>query len=76
MAIYAIVSGTEMVGLPPFIYKVIALYSTTSAKFLVNGTISDHEMAHSKGFPSPLLFAIVIKHLAQAIRGNPDIHGV
>lgn len=61
---------------------IIYLYSSPSATVVVNGTWSEHFFFFiangiRQGCPlSPQLFAIVIEHLAQAIRFNPSINGI
>lgn len=74
-------STLSQIGLGPrMLARIISLYSKLTATILTHGTQSDKfSIANStrQGCPlSPLLFALVIEHLAQAIRMNPNIHGI
>lgn len=74
-------STLSQIGLGPrMLAHIMSLYSKPTATILTNGTQSDKfSIANGtrQGCPlSPLLFALVIEHLAQAIRMNPNIHGI
>lgn len=71
----------EQLGLgSSFISKIMSLYSHPSASVLVNGTSSeafDISNGTRQGCPlSPLLFVIVLEHLACALCQNASIQGV
>lgn len=59
---------------------IMSLYFTPSAMVMVNGICSERlsiTIGTHQGCPLlPLLFTVVIEHLAQAIRRNFSIHGI
>lgn len=64
----------------PPLQAILGLYSTPSAKVLISGMMcTPFPITNGtwQGYPlSPLIFALVIEPLAQAIRSHPDIVGL
>lgn len=62
------------------ISRIMSLYTSPSARIRLNGSLSPKFTIHNgtrQGCPlSPILYVIVMEHLAIALRNNPAIHGV
>lgn len=65
---------------PSLVGKIMASYESPSARVMTNGMLSSSvHVANGtrQGCPlSPLLYVLVMEHLAVALRSNPDIHGI
>lgn len=73
-------STLQQVGLEPnLIHKILALYSSPSARLCLNGLLSDAvliTMVSVRGALSPLLYILSMEHLAIALLQNLDKNGI
>ncbi|XP_075209466.1 UDP-N-acetylglucosamine transporter TMEM241 isoform X1 [Anomaloglossus baeobatrachus] len=74
-------AALDQLGLgPKFLQKIFALYSGPTDRVRINGMLSSSfaiQNGTRQGCPlSPLLYVIVMEHLANAIRKNEDIQGI
>ncbi|XP_069808018.1 phosphatidylinositol 4,5-bisphosphate 3-kinase catalytic subunit delta isoform-like [Dendropsophus ebraccatus] len=77
---FLVASLTQMGLGSDFITRVMALYSSPSARVRTNGSLSEAFLIKNgtrQGCPlSPLLYIITMEHLAVALRNNPDVTGI
>lgn len=78
---YFLEGSLQKIGLTAKLFnKIMALYNKVAARVRVNGCLSDpftFSNGTRQGCPlSPLLYALIMEHLAVPIRNNLDIHGL